>query len=537
MRSTLALNAEQQQAVDSNSDRLLVLAGAGAGKTHTMLERIKRLVRDGVKPSSILVLTFTNAAAFEMKSRFLESEKNLNSYPEFRTFHSFCYSLLISDKNVRKKLKYDKVPRVAYPEKVKKVEREAEIVSGVDLPKNVISGEVPPQDMRQQEDLKILKKTVKKLLKEENLITFDMMITEVSDLFINNDEIIKPYRDKYTNILVDEFQDTDPRQFKFLSSFDKQSFYLCGDALQCIYQFRGCTNEFVKLFATDKEWDTIKLYNNYRSTNQICDFANTMSSKYFKDAEYRIEMKGHRDGSKVEVIPGSRSDWNNTVDENHCDILIDRLHQVKEDESIAVLCRSNREVKFLRNTLKDNNIVTATSSHDSEYYHILKSVEDDNYMIDWLSSLLNSEEYANYLKDSMMESNPDVHWFAKHYRNRKDISKYGKEIVNIRKILNDNDLDTESKVNKIAWHLKLKVAADDELSRDNIIEWFLNKLEDQNNNAIYVGTIHSSKGLEYDKVYVVGVDDKLFRLDCEDMYNLYYVACTRAKDQLTVFTW
>ena len=145
MRSTLALNAEQQQAVDSNSDRLLVLAGAGAGKTHTMLERIKRLVRDGVKPSSILVLTFTNAAAFEMKSRFLESEKNLNSYPEFRTFHSFCYSLLISDKNVRKKLNYDKVPRVAYPEKVKKVEREAEKI-------HPETGEKPPLPLCQRQE-------------------------------------------------------------------------------------------------------------------------------------------------------------------------------------------------------------------------------------------------------------------------------------------------------------------------------------------------------------------------------------------------
>ena len=96
----MPLNKEQLQAVNSNSDRILCLAGAGAGKTKSFIERISRLVQDGVAPSSILALTFTNAAAAEMRSRY--EDKNIGTeIPEFRTFHSFCYSVLCKDRIYR----------------------------------------------------------------------------------------------------------------------------------------------------------------------------------------------------------------------------------------------------------------------------------------------------------------------------------------------------------------------------------------------------------------------------------------------------
>ena len=105
-------NEEQLQAINADAKRLLCLAGAGAGKTATMIARIHRLVSEGVDPTSILVLTFTNAAAFEMKDRYHRQYKTKES-PEFRTFHSFCYSILAKDRQILAKLNYTKVPNIA----------------------------------------------------------------------------------------------------------------------------------------------------------------------------------------------------------------------------------------------------------------------------------------------------------------------------------------------------------------------------------------------------------------------------------------
>ena len=116
------LNKEQSVAVMSDDKKILCLAGAGTGKTFSMIERIARLVSSGVDPASILALTFTNAAAFEMRSRFQNRCKGC-TIPEFRTFHSFCYSLMAVDKEVRRKLGYTQMPSLATDSNKKQIEK------------------------------------------------------------------------------------------------------------------------------------------------------------------------------------------------------------------------------------------------------------------------------------------------------------------------------------------------------------------------------------------------------------------------------
>ena len=115
------LNEQQMAVVMSDEPRILVLAGAGAGKTHTMLERINRLIEEGQDPGSILVLTFTNKAAFDMRDRYKRSHVG-KRIPEFRTFHSFCYHLLIIDPTIRCSLGYSQPPTVGNAEAIKKIE-------------------------------------------------------------------------------------------------------------------------------------------------------------------------------------------------------------------------------------------------------------------------------------------------------------------------------------------------------------------------------------------------------------------------------
>ena len=127
---TSTLNQEQMSAVLCQDKKILCLAGAGCGKTHTMLERISHLVDTGVDPFSILVLTFTNAAAFEMKSRYQSSHSSVR-VPDFRTFHSFCYHVLSSNAEIRRNLGYLETPTIADENISKRIRREAQTITGI----------------------------------------------------------------------------------------------------------------------------------------------------------------------------------------------------------------------------------------------------------------------------------------------------------------------------------------------------------------------------------------------------------------------
>ena len=131
----MGLNPGQQIAVDNTSNKILCLAGAGVGKTFTLLHRISRLIEAGTKPDSILVLTFTNAAAKNMADRF-----SRDATPEFKTFHAFCYSLLIKDAEVRSKLGYKDTPRIINDAEYKLVLNKAKLDSGVKLNSRQLSG-------------------------------------------------------------------------------------------------------------------------------------------------------------------------------------------------------------------------------------------------------------------------------------------------------------------------------------------------------------------------------------------------------------
>ena len=526
------LNKEQQAVVDSDSNKILVLAGAGAGKTHTMLERINRLVKDGAESTSILVLTFTNAAAFEMRERYRNSHLDQVT-PEFRTFHSFCYHLLVKNKGIREKLGYSSVPEVGSDATIKKVETEAKLICKMELPEEKIKGIVECSPKEQQEIL-VYKKLFRKLLKKNNLITFAILAEEVSNLFIQDDIIVDRYKKQYQYIFVDEFQDTDPEQVRFLNSFRNVHYCFVGDSLQNLYSFRNTSNEFIKLLSKDESWTKFRLHHNYRSTNQICEFANKMST--YADADYRIEMEGQFDGDDVVVHLGANSDWNHAVDPYHCDILLEDLREHRtESENCAILCRTNKEVKYICELLKDHGIMFSTGHRNEDALHILRSVSDDEYMRDWLASFLKADKYAEYIRIASQEENPDVKWFAKTYGKLPEISSRGKAIMEVRKILS-SDRHFMTKTYDILKILGIKSGVIEDIdSDDTIISGLLETIESQGYQDIYVGTIHSSKGLEYDTVYVMGVNDFSFQLKNEDMKNLYYVAITRAKKRLVVF--
>lgn len=530
------LDENQQKAVDCKDSKIICLAGAGAGKTVTLIQRISRQVNEGISPHSILALTFTNAAGLEMRERF----KKLNpgkQCPEFKTFHAFCYSILCKDKQIRDELGYTQPPQIVEEVHIKKIEKKVKLALGTKLSEKELESKDPLKDPKKEFERLTYVKMLKKEIKKENVITFDMLCYDTSQLFVDDKECVKKYKKQYKYIYCDECQDSDMKQMKFLGSFTESNFFFVGDLYQQIYAFRGTTSEPVKALINSGHWTVIKLVNNYRSTTQICEYANRFTTKYGEEA-WRIPMVGQRDGEKVVVELGSNSSFSHPLDVDHMSIVLDRILQnEKSADYTAILCRSNREVSDMRDYLNDAGISTTQQKPDLDLINVLKSVNDNEYFQDWLASFLSADRYGEYIKLLETTENPNIVWFANIYRDVDVIQKQGRRVTQVRKILKDSAYDVEFKFKNILSELGLAEPGDFDYpnSESDILPRVEDIINTLTKSSVYVGTIHSSKGLEYDVVHVMGVDDNLFPLKDEEMKNLFYVACTRAKNRLYVY--
>ena len=527
------LNTEQQKAVDLNADKILCLAGAGTGKTFCMISRISRIVSEGVDPSAILVLTFTRAAAFEMKERYQRTHVN-ERVPEFRTFHSFCYSLMASDINVRTKLGYFKIPVVADKGAMKRLETSAKLQSGIHLSDKQINGKCKLTPT-QQDELEIYNKTVHRLLRQQNIITFDALCYRVCKLFVANDESILKYKQQYKYIFVDEFQDTDNRQYEFIKSFDNSKLFVVGDALQAIYSFRGADSSIIKRMAGDDEWTTVKLFHNYRSTKQICNYANNMST-YAEDS-YRIAIDTDVQGQPVNIVNVEKCKQCNDV-AVHPSIISRIVNSIKTTSGTsAILCRTNKEVSCVTDYLCSHNIPYFTGKKNTDNVHILKSVVDNEYLVDWLSTYLNADTYANFIRTvAISEDKNRLDLFLESFCVSPIIKSKLDKVFAIRRIFMKGGLRIQ-KCRDILSELGITdLAIDTDASTvSELVEYLIDVLDSDTSSNIYVGTIHSAKGLEYDNVYLVGVNGSYFKLTNEENRNLYYVGITRARSNLCIF--
>ena len=523
------LNSEQSRAVNSTAKKVLCLAGAGTGKTHSMIARISRLVSDGVDVSNILVLTFTNAAAREMKERYIKNHPK-ELAPMFCTFHAFCYALIARDVTVRTYLGYGSVvPTIPDDAAVKRLETMCRQQCGVKMSSDKLHGK---QTLTRQEQFiyNIFWKQYNKLLKQENYITFDIMCDGVCKLFSSNDPSIAAYKRKYTHIFIDEFQDTDPRQWEFVSSFTDANMFVVGDAKQAIYSFRGADSSIIKSLAESDDWETVKLSQNYRSAKCICDFSNTIH-KQWENEPYNLKIVSDKDGGRV-TIEGEFVFGGPTADKQIFSI----FSNSGSKDSYALLCRTNAEVAQVKELLQRANISFRTNSKGKDAAGILKSATDPSYAVSWLADKLSSKEYNNYLRlcacDPHYES---LDGFLSEYGDR--VSRFAEDIFKVQAILN-SDIFPQQKCADIGAILRLPNTAIElaDQTTESVLAYLFNQIEISTTESnVYVGTIHSVKGLEFDIVHLIGVNGKSFPLTKEEQLNLYYVGCTRAKRELTIW--
>ena len=310
-----------------------------------------------------------------------------------------------------------------------------------------------------------------------------------------------------------------------------QRTYFCGDTIQEIYRFRGTSNEFIKALSCSDGWEKIKLFTNYRSTNQICEYANKFSAKY-ADPSYRIEMKGVRDGDKVitKFIDGPKN--YNAIDYKALDNAITASRTY--NGTSAILCRSNKEVMATIKYLKDNNI-DFTTSKDVRIQHIIDCALSETYMLGSLASYLSTNKYGEYIRLASQTKNPNLAWFLDLYGNTSAVKDEVKE-VNWLKDLANKSIPMKDKFAEISKKYCIDIPeADKEYKGKEFLKYLQETVTEIKSSELYVGTIHSVKGLEYDNVFVMNVGSYVFQLDDEEMKNLFYVAITRAKNHLVVY--
>ena len=512
------LNPGQYEAVHCTEPKILCLAGAGTGKTFVLLNRIQRLIDEGADPKSFLVLTFTNAAAQNMRDRF-EGE----GVPEFKTFHAFCYSLLATDSAVRGALGFTEVPRIVSDAEQKLLINRAKLDSGVKLTVKQLSGTNlnTPKDKFEYD---LFNKFLMRNMRKENLITFDTLCYEVCKLFVNNNAIISQYKEKYKYVMCDEFQDTDKKQWDFIQSFTNSDLFVVGDALQALYSFRGADSKIIKNLASNPEWKTVHLIENYRSTSQICQFANNMS--HYADDVYRLEIQSDRDGAEV-------------VEDNMYGLDSYIVKYLELPGTTAVLCRTNREVDSIRDKYAEYFANYELYLRLCNSVDVYRSIKYPEYTLTFLSKFLNREDYTEFLRQKSLNPNMTIEQFVPLFHNTI-VDHYVSEIFNMTLALKDMtspamELLAISQFYGLDASAMAKVNEDIETDDDVMHALSILALTYKDSTAsLYVGTIHSAKGLEYENVILNGVGGHTFPLDNEDNLNLYYVGVTRAKNNLCI---
>lgn len=308
--------------------------------------------------------------------------------------------------------------------------------------------------------------------------------------------------------------------------------YVADDILthNSIYQFRGADSSIIKSLAESDDWETIKLSQNYRSTKPICDFSNEIH-KTWAGAAYNLAINSDKPGCNVVIKDEFQFEGKDAVSQ-----LFTMFDLTASETSYALLCRTNAEVAQVKNLLQQANISFRTNNDGKYVAGILKSAVDSTYMVNWLSGKLSSSEYNNYIRlcacDPYYETEEG---FMSEYGQR--VTRYSQDIFAVRTIL-DSDTFPQQKcidIGKIL-HLPSTVIELEDQTNAAVVDYLLKEIESSRVEAnIYVGTIHSVKGLEFDIVHLLGVNGKSFPLTKEAQLNLYYVGCTRAKHELYVW--
>ncbi len=566
------LNSEQQKAVECIHGPLLILAGAGAGKTKTLVHRIDHIIKSGVHPTSILAITFTNKAAKEMRERV----KSLvgSEYPFVSTFHALGVYILkeqskilgipkhftIYDKNDSKKAVKDAVEACDLdPKQYDPAKFQHAISRAKGNFVTLEQFEATAGEFFEEMTARVWAK-YEATLQKEKAFDFDDLLLKTAVLLQKNEAVRTQYQNRWKFIHIDEYQDTNRVQYMIASLLAEKEKNICavGDIDQNIYSWRGADIQNILNFEKDyPDAKVILLEQNYRSTQRILDVANTVIKKNKQRREKNLFTK-NEEGEKIKLyeVYDEAEEARTVADE------AERLIEtgVKPDE-IAVLYRANFQSRILEEYCLRKGVpyqVLGTRFFER------KEVKD---VLSYLRAALNPDNVNDMVRiinipargigkvtvakvvAGQEDTLPELTRVkVKQFRRiLSDISDFAKEHTpsdtirfvlfesGIEKMLRDGSSEDEERLENVR---ELVTVAAKYKDMDTLLtEVALASDQDELTEAqqgIKLMTIHASKGLEFDHVFIVGLEQGLFPHDedGEEERRLFYVALTRARKSI-----
>lgn len=587
------LNEMQRKAVETTEGPLLVLAGAGSGKTKVLTTRIAYLIEEcGIDPTSILAITFTNKASKEMKDRVVKILGPIGYKIQISTFHSF--GLLIMRENYDK-LGYDENFTILDSDDsltvIKKIVKDMDLDSKLYNPRAIRSkisgaknGLLSPNEYEKYAQTDFEKKVVSiyekytQKLKQNNSVDFDDLLKLPLDLFKMYPTVLKKYQENYRYILIDEYQDTNEAQYLLTKMISAKYKNICvvGDNDQTIYSWRGSDYRNILNFEKDYHHpEVILLEENYRSTKTILNAANSVI-KNNTERKDKTLWTTNRKGNKIH--------YHRLSDEKEeaFDIVSEINKLIKKGipaHEIAILYRTNAQSRNLEEEMLKNNIPYKVIG--SFYFYNRKEIKD---LIAYLKVLYNPKDDVNLLRiinvpkrgiglktisnisDKASTQNRSIYEAidsgkALEFKKLIDSFIQKKENLSLTElvelVLSDSKMRLELESEKtIEAEVRLENLEEfksitktfeeknglvsleeflEEISLVSDVEEYKDKTD-----VVTLMTIHSAKGLEFDYVFVAGLEEGIFPhnnslLDTaglEEERRLCYVAITRAKKDL-----
>ncbi len=588
----MKFNKSQASAISHRDGAMLVLAGPGSGKTAVITQRTKTLITEyDVNPSNILVITFTKAAAMEMKERFLKLTGESVSKVTFGTFHAVFFTIL--------KYAYNfKSSNIVTDEQKYRFMRE--ILSNYNLEYNdeneIISnlfGEISTIKNGQidlehfysaQCSAEIFRKIYKDYegcLSRSRLIDFDDMLTYTYELFSQRPDILGFWQNKYKYILVDEFQDINRIQYEIIRMMaqPENNLFIVGDDDQSIYRFRGSKPEIMLNFTKDyPDARQVLLDTNYRCGRYIVETSKNLIS-YNTERFDKDIIPSKTDDTPVEYITfDSRKDENLYLIRE-----IDKLiKQGAEFSDIAVLMRTNTQPRQLIEQLMEYNLpfktkdripnlyehwiardiftylrIAAGGRSRRDFYQIMNrpkrylsrnSLCEEMVAFDewiklydeqpWIAERIEKLEY-----DLKMLSRMNPYAAINYIRKGVGYDDFLIEYAEYRSMNKEELFDILEEIQSGAKGYKTYEEWDEHIKAYTEEIKRLAELKAANPNAVTISTFHSAKGLEYEHVFILDVNEGIMPYkkavldkDIEEERRLFYVGMTRAKTRLSLYS-
>ena len=606
-----SLNASQRDAVGASSGNLLILAGAGSGKTRVLVHRIAWYIATGeASPQSILAVTFTNKAAAEMRSRIENLLGQSTRGMWVGTFHGLCHRLLrahwqdanlpenfqILDsedqyRTIRRTIRAMMLDESQYPPKEAQWYINAQKDKGL-RPENINDeGDVTTAQMIQ------IYKIYQQTCERSGAVDFAELLLRTYELFNEKESIREYYQQRFNHILVDEFQDTNELQYKWLRLLigNDNTLFAVGDDDQSIYSWRGARVENMQAFERDfKNTKLLKLEQNYRSTTTILNAAN----KLIGNNSARLGKNLWTDGEEGELI-GIYMAYNETDEARY---VVDQIKKAPEQGIVfsdhAILYRVSAQSRVLEEALLRSKIPYRVYGGVRFYermeiknalaYVRIATFQDDDVSFERIINTPTrgiGNKTVEELRAIAKNDNCSLWKAAFHIIEHKLLSARAinslEEFIRLIKKMSltaseltlDEQVDGIIKLSGLINHFKkekgekglarienleelvkaaseFEVGDDEELKEMNTMQAFLAHaaLESgetqagDKSNCVHLMTLHSAKGLEFPSIYLVGMEEGLFPhqrssndlKQLEEERRLCYVGITRAKKTLTL---